>query len=167
MARGIGGEDGPSVWMFLTVILVWAWVKSTFTSAKNSVVDTLEIGKNSGGPFQSESTADIDRKNRFIDKIPVTHTRLPHSSQHYRDIADMLQSELTATFNTDEPKMFAALTPLSLYELRAVAKAFGVRENSVGFTYYTYTLFDIMTKVLSGSDLTRMRKIWAKTGLWD
>lgn len=171
MSKGIGGEDGPSVWTFLCVILVWSWVKSSATSAKKSVVDTLEIGKNSAGPFQPETTKDIDKKLAFVDKIPVTATRLKHNMAHYRAIADMCFDELTSWINVDEPRLFAALEHLTVYELRAVAKSFGVREtNIIGFTTSSFTIFDLMGHTLKdgrfGNDLAKMHKIWSKTGLW-
>lgn len=146
-------------------------MRSTASSAKKSLVDTFEIGKNSAGIFQHETTKDIDKKQSFVDKIAVTTTRLKYNSAHYLAIADMCFDELTAWLNVDEPRLFAALENLNVYELRAVAKSFGVRETSiVGFTSSTFTIFDLMGHTLKdgrfGNDLTKMRKIWAKTGLW-
>lgn len=171
MAKGIGGEDGPSLWMFIAVVLVWGKLSQLATKTKNDTAKFLELGKNSGGPFQPETTAEISVMTKFVARIPVTPSRLKHKLPYYKAIADLVWEELKAQFFTNDTRMFEALEPLTLYELRAVAKEFGVRETTLfGMTTETVTIFTGFDKVLKngmlGNDLTRMHKIWAKTGLW-
>lgn len=171
MAKGIGGEDGPSLWMFIAVVLVWGKLSQLATKTKNDTAKFLELGKNSGGPFQPETTAEITVMTKFVARIPVTPSRLKHKLPYYKAIADLVWEELKAQFFTNDTRMFEALEPLTVYELRAVAKEFGVRETTLfGMTTETVTIFTGFDKVLKngmlGNDLTRMHKIWAKTGLW-
>lgn len=172
MARGIGGDDGPSLFMFGACVLGFIWLRDSFTSAKESVSSTLELGKNSGGILQPETTEDISTLQKSVDAITVRWTKCPHGKAYYLNIAAKCWTELSANYNTDEAKLFAMLSPLSADELRAVAKTFGVRETSVFglLTLGSYTIFKAFDEALSdgmfGNDLTKMRKIWAKTGLW-
>lgn len=171
MAKGILGDDGPSVWTFVAVILFWGWLKGQFNSGKKSVVDTLEIGQNSGGPLQPETTAQISAMQAFVNQIPVTPSRLRYKLSYYQSVADTIWDELISPVNIDEPKLFALLGPMSVYELRAVAKSFGIKEPGVlGLTVRTLTIFKAfewkLTDGIFGNDLYTMRKIWGKTGLW-
>ena len=57
MARGIGGDDGPTLWMAVAVIVCWGAFKSWFAEAKGDVKDQLGIGKNTAGPFQDQTSS--------------------------------------------------------------------------------------------------------------
>jgi hypothetical protein len=171
MARGIGGEDGPSLWTFLCCILVFFWLRSATAKATKKVEDVLELGKNSGGPLQPETTAQISALEKSVDQIAVSVRKLKYKMPHYQAIADDIWAELTSVFNIDEAKMFDELKPLDANELRAVAKCFGIKEPAVlGLTTRTLTIFKAFEWKLSdgmmGNYLTQMRKIWAKSGLW-
>lgn len=172
MAKGIGGEDGPSIWTFLCVILVWKWFTSEAAKLEKKVEGVLHIGVNDAGPLQKQTTSQIANMEKKVARIPLIPAKLKFDPSHYAEIADMLWSEMNSTFYTDKNRIFEALEPLTVYELNAVAKKFGVRETSVLglLTMSTYTIFTAFDGTFSDGlvvkDLTRMKRIWAKTGLW-
>lgn len=171
MARGIGGDDGPSVWMFLCCVLVFGWVKTQLKSAKDSVSDVLELGKNSGGPLQTETTKDISTMEDLVASWPVSWSTLPKAKSHYQNIADKLWAETWSKVNIDEQLMIDLCKPLSKNELYAVAKCFGVRDHNNGpFTVWTGHIFKAFELALDGAfkgnEMAQMKKIWAVTKLW-
>lgn len=169
MARGIGGDDGPTLWMFIACILIWGKVKGWFDSGLS------ELDKNHANIFQPETTAEIQNKEKIVKEISYRSSALKHKLSFYQQIADAQHKELMSTFNIDEDKLIAMLKPLNVDELKAVAKSFGVRDSasikSLGFATGTGTIFEYYDELLSdstlgGDDLTQMRKIWQPTGLW-
>ena len=170
MARGIGGDDGPTIFMFVAVLLIWNKVSSLATKGKDAVND--ELAKDHADIFQKETTAELTAMHKMVAAIAVPWSQLPKTKGHYQDIADTCWNELSSTLYTSEKKMFDLLTPLKANELKAVAKLFGVRETSLlGLTMSSQTIFTAFEVVLGstfwGDDLARMRKLWAKTGLWN
>jgi len=70
-------------------------------------------------------------------------------------------------FGTDENLMFDSLNGFNSEDLRGVYKAFGVREQVVLFVpVFKADLFGWYQSELSGSDLQKMKAIWAKTKMW-
>lgn len=168
-SRGIGGDDGPTVWMFIACILVWGKVKGWFDAAGS------ELDKNHVNPFQPETNAEVRNKEKLVKEITYRSSNLKHKLTYYQQIADSQYQELMSTFNIDEDKLINMLKPLNVDELKAVAKCFGVRDSasvkSLGFATGTGTIFEYYNELLSdstfgGDDLSQMRKIWSKTGLW-
>lgn len=172
MAKGIGGEDGPSLWTFLCVILVWKWFTSEASKLEKKVEGVFHVGVNDAGPLQKQTTAQISNMKRKVDLIPVVVGKLRQPPHYYTEVADSIWDQMNATFFTNKDEIFRLLEPLNVNELNAVAKGFGVRETTVFglLTLSTYTIFTAMDGTFSDGvvvkDLTRMRKIWAKTGLW-
>ncbi|RYE91507.1 MAG: hypothetical protein EOO37_00060 [Cytophagaceae bacterium] len=171
MARGIGGDDGPTLWMFVACILIWGKVKGWFDSGLS------ELDKNHANPFQPETNAEIRNKEKVVKEIAYRPSKFQngHKLSYYQQLADSQFKELMSTFNIDEDKLINMLKPLNVDELKAVAKCFGVRDSasikSLGFATGTGTIFEYYDELLSdstlgGNDLTQMRKIWQPTGLW-
>lgn len=168
MARGLGGDDGPTVWMFIACILVWGKIQGWFNSVSDSVSGNL------ANPIQTETTAQIKAKEKGVKEIAYRSSQFQngHKLAFYQNIADRQYSEMENWLNVDEDVLLDSLRGLNTDELKAVAKCFGVRDNAVlGVAQSTGTLFDFYDKILSdstfgGNDLSNMKKIWAKTGLW-
>lgn len=169
MARGIGGDDGPTLWMFIACILIWGKVKGWFDSGMT------ELDKNHVNPFQPETNAEVRTKEKFVKEITYRSSKLTHKPTYYQQLADAQYKELMSTFNIDETKLINMLKGLNVDELKAVAKAFGARDSvsmkSLGFATGTGTIFEYYEELLTdstlgGDDLTQMRKIWQPTGLW-
>lgn len=168
--------------MFIAVILIWGtiqrWVSTAgdkLGSAKDTLADKLEIGKNSASIWQEQTTAQIAKMEETVKAIPVPYSKLPHSPAFYLQTADAMWREMTSQFNIDEWKIVEMVRVLTKDELLAVAKAFGVREvadwKTFGFTTaWTGTIFDAMTVAFDGyfkeSERLAMHRIWAKTKMW-
>lgn len=173
MARGVGGDDGPSVWMIVAVICVWGVVKAQLKSAKDTVVSGLELGQNSAGPLQSQTSQDIKNSEDTVKSWHVTWSALPKPKTFYDNLANRLWQEMNSRFNIDESAMIAWCQPLTKVELMAVAKSFGVKEATTpffGLTTWTGHIFQAFDVALDGmfktKELAAMKKIWAPTKLW-
>ena len=182
MARGILGDDGPSLFMFIAVILIWGtiqrWVSTAgdnLGAAKDSIADKLEIGRNSAGPFQRQTSADIAKMEDKVKRIAVPYSQLKHEPAHYLRIADAMWKEMESFVNVDEWALIGMVRNLSTNELLAVAKQFGVKERAnmlVGglMTTWTGTIFDAMDDAFSGYfkpvERKAMHAVWAKTKMW-
>lgn len=166
MARGIGGDDGPTLWMFVACILIWGKVQGWFSAAGDA------LGGNLANPLQDETTDQIRAKEKRVKDVKYKPTNLPKVLGFYEQIADDQYSEMLNWFNVDEDKLINQVKSLNKDELTAVYKSFGVRDNKVlGVAQSTMNLLEFYQKLLTdstfgGDDLTTMRKIWAKTGLW-
>lgn len=171
MARGLGGDDGPSVWMFAACILIWMKVKGWFDSG------AAEFDKNHANIFQAETTAEIQRKTSAAKAVAFRSSRFPPGRKlsYYSKLADDQYKELSSNLNIDEDKLINALRVLNADELKAVFVSFGVRDlsnlNSLGLAMTTGNIFDFYDRLLSdswagGNDYSNMKSIWAKTGLW-
>lgn len=171
MAKGIGGEDGPSIWTFLCVILVWKWFQSETAKLEKGVKGIFHVGENTSGPLQKQTSSEIAKLENEIKRIPVTASRLKFPLVHYTSLAEMIWTEVNS-WTPNVARIFEELEPLSVYELRAVAHEFGTRETSVFglLTLKTYTIFTAFDSILRDATfdkgLTRMHNIWHKTGLW-
>lgn len=104
--------------------------------------------------------------------LNIPAASLPNPLEFYDIIADNVYLAMNDLM-TNEEAMFSALEPLSATELAQVAKSFGRRRTSQSvFGLFDYeigpdaTIFQWFNDELSGSELDRMRNIWAKTGLW-
>jgi hypothetical protein len=173
MARGIGGDDGPSIWMAVAVICVWGYVKTQVNSAKKTVVAGLELGQNSAGPLQEQTSADIAESESAVKSWHCTWSALPKPKTYYQNIANKLWTEMRSSFNIDEAAMIAMCKPLTTNELMAVAICFGVKEATTpffGLTTWTGHIFQAFDVALEGyfksNDRAAMKKIWAPTKLW-
>jgi hypothetical protein len=171
VAKGILGDDGPSVWTFIAVVLMWGAFKTWFSETSNTVKSTLGIGRNTAGPMQAQTSADIERSENVVKSIPVSWSRLPKSPAYYQSIADKLWKEMNSSINIDEYGLISTCRPLSTIELLAVAKSFGVKENShLGLTVWSGNIFQAMDIAFDGmfkkAELAQMKKIWAPTKMW-
>jgi hypothetical protein len=170
VARGIGGDDGPSLWMFVAVVVVWGAFRSWMTETKNDVKGALGIGSNTAGPLQAESSSDIKTMEEQVKSWPVTWSALPRAKTYYQNIADKIFKEICAV-NTDEEMILSLCRPLSKNELMAVAKCFGVRELTViGLTTASFHIFGGLERafdgIFKGNERAEIHKIWAVTKLW-
>jgi hypothetical protein len=171
VARGIGGEDGPSLWMFVAVLCVWPVVKNFMSETKKDVTDTLGIGHNTAGPLQSQTSADIQAAEDTVKSWTVSWSTLKPKT-YYQNIADRLWAEMNSQFNIDEQALIDACKPLSKMELMAVAKCFGVKENTTVFGLTTWSghifqAFDIaFDGMFKKNELAQMKKIWSVTKQW-
>jgi hypothetical protein len=168
MARGLGGDDGPSLFMFIAVILIWGSIKDWFSRASDKVEDTL--GGNLPNPLQAETKKQIQDKEKRVaaTQNKVRYSTLPHPVSYYQQIADDFFEEMGSWFNVDKTRMLARCKMLSADELKAVYVAFDVRDNNLlGVAQSTGTLLDWFGKLYSGDQKAEMKKVWAKTGLWD
>jgi hypothetical protein len=78
-------------------------------------------------------------------------------------------------WNMDEDALFAQVEHLTAEQLRALAYCFGVQDRTNGvislwtghiFRWYEKALDDVKFYPGQQTELARMRKIWAKSGLW-
>lgn len=173
MAKGILGDDGPTLWTFIAVILMWGAFKTWLSETKKDVKDTLGIGSNTAGPLQSESSADIKKMEDQVKAWHVTYSSLPKPPTYYHNIANKLWAEIDVpkVLNVDEAAAIALLKPLSKNELVAVAKQFGVKEDtSLGLTTWSGHIFRALDRAFTGmfkaNDMAQMKAIWAPTKLW-
>ena len=172
MARGIGGDDGPTLFMAGACILGFIWIRDSLGKAGDTLSDKLEIGKNSGGILQAETTRDIARMEKQASGLVIRWSNCKKGRGYYASVADDIWDECKANYSTDEAKMFDLLSPLNVDELKAVAQSFGVRETTLlgVLTLGSYDIIKALKAALSDGfifdDETKMRKIWAKTGLW-
>jgi len=174
MARGIGGDDGPSLWMFLACILIWGKIQGWFTSAKQSVNDVLDT--NYSNPVQNETTADIKLMKDAAARIAVSWSKLGNNARtKFKALAMKHRQTMDTGGNMDEAALFAQVEHLSADQLRALAHCFGVQDRTNGvmsiwtgdiFYWYEKGLDDVQWYPSYQTELARMRKIWAKTGLW-
>lgn len=170
MARGIGGDDGPSIWMFAACILIWYKLSDMWKAGKKSVQD--ELNTNHASILQPETTAEISRLEKKVAAITYKPSQLTQPKVYYTNVANTCWKELSANYNTDEEKLFDLLEPMNADELKCVAKEFGVKESTTLFVVTSHTVdifsaFDlVLTDGLFGKDLTKMHSIWKKTGLW-
>lgn len=171
MAKGILGDDGPTLWTFIAVILMWGAFKTWFSETKNSVKDGLGIGHNTAGPLQAETTADIERLENQVKSWHVQYSALRRPRTYYQNIADQLEREMLSTVNIDEAKLIALCRPLNPNELVMVAVSYGVKETTLlGLTTSSVHIFGAFDAAFAGmfkkNDLAQMKKIWAPTKLW-
>lgn len=173
MARGIGGDDGPSLWMFLACILIWGKIQGWFNSVKKGVEDIADT--NYANPMQEESTSDIKLMKDNVSRIAVPWSRLGKNARSRFNTLAMKHRQLMDTGgNMDEAALYAQVESLTADQLRALAYCFGVQDRTNGLiSIWTGDIFRWYEKALddvhwfgSETELDKMRKIWAKTGLW-
>lgn len=160
-------------------MLIW----NKFSGAANKGLDkaktVFEIGQNSGGVFQQETTEEI---NQYEGEVKLWHYNpqgFPkgRSIAFYKAIATKIYVHVKNNFgyasNIDEDYLLNLCKPLTANELRAVAVSFGVKDinNAAGMTSWTGHIFHLFDSILTdtfagGNDMTAMKTIWAKTGLW-
>jgi hypothetical protein len=97
---------------------------------------------------------------------------LPQPDYVYADIADREFNAMNM-WGTDTESLFSAVTGLSPQELIAVASKFGKRASTVSLFPGTQQSISFPRSItewydseLSGADRTRMKAIWAGTGLY-
>lgn len=169
MARGIGGDDGPSVFMFAACVLIFFKLSDWAKAGKDAV--SAELDTNHASPFQSQTTSEIKKMEKYVAGITYRSSNLKKPAATYVSIANQCWKELSADWYVSDRKLFDLLDPLNADELKAVAKAFGVKESTaLGITSGTYTIFTAFDEVLEDGyvfkDLAKMHLIWKKTGLW-
>jgi hypothetical protein len=168
----MGGDDGPTLWMVVAVICVWGVIKAQLKSAKDTVVSGLELGQNSAGPLQAQTSQDIKNAEDAVKSWNVSWSVLPRPKTYYDNIATKLWQEMNSKFNIDEAAMVSWCQPLSKQELMAVAKCFGVKEATTffGLTTWTGHIFQAFDIALDGmfktKEMAAMKKIWSVTKLW-
>jgi len=167
MAKGILGDDGPTIWMLIACILFWGKITDWWGSATNKVDDVI---KTTSGVFQSQTSDDLSLMQKQVAAWTVPWSTLPKKKIQYTEIASKLWTEMKA-FSVDEAKIIATCTALSAGELRAVAKEFGVKkERTFGMTVWEGHIFAAFAEVcednIISDDLTQLRTIWKKSGIW-
>jgi len=127
------------------------------------VVAFIIYRKVAGGQAGFDLTAPSD--------IP-TPRNLPKPDYVYQTIAER-QFNAMNMWGTDSDTLFSSLQGLTSSELVAVASAFGKRASTISLFPTTQqsisfprNLFEWYDSELGGSDLDRMRAIWASTGLY-
>jgi len=103
--------------------------------------------------------------------IPIP-TGLPRPEYVYADIADREFNAMNM-YGTDTESLFSAVEGLTPAELVAVASKFGKRASTISLfpgtqqsISFPRTLTEWYDSELSGADRTRMKQIWAGTGLY-
>ena len=167
MARGILGDDGPTIWMLIACILFWGKITDWWGSATNKLDDVV---KTTSGVFQSETSDDLSLMQKQVNGWSVPWSTLPKKRIHYEEVAATLWTEMKKTF-VDEAKIIAICTGLTAGELKAVAKSFGVKkEKTFGLTVWEGHIFAAFAQVcednIISDDLTQLRNIWKKSGIW-
>jgi hypothetical protein len=99
-------------------------------------------------------------------------TGLPQPEYVYADIADREYNAMNA-YGTDTESLFSAVQGLTPKELTAVASKFGKRASTISLFPGTQQSISFPRSItewydseLSGADRTRMKAIWAGTGLY-
>jgi len=99
-------------------------------------------------------------------------TGLPQPEYVYADIADREYNAMNA-YGTDTESLFSAVEGLTPKELIAVASKFGKRASTISLFPGTQQSISFPRSItewydseLSGADRTRMKAIWAGTGLY-
>jgi len=99
-------------------------------------------------------------------------TGLPQPEYVYADIADREYNAMNA-YGTDTESLFSAVQGLTPKELIAVASKFGKRASTISLFPGTQQSISFPRSItewydseLSGADRTRMKAIWAGTGLY-
>lgn len=174
MARGMGGDDGPSIWMFFACVLVWGKVQGWFNSAKTGVQEVLDT--NYANPVQEETTSDIKLMQDAVKRIAVPWSTLgANAVQRFKGLAMKHRQLMDTQWNMDEDALFAQVENLKPAELKALAKSFDVPDRTNGvitiwtghiFRWYEKALDDVTLYPGHVTELARMRKIWSKSGLW-
>jgi hypothetical protein len=97
---------------------------------------------------------------------------LPYPEYIYADIADREFNAMNM-WGTDTDSLFSAVQGLSPQELIAVASKFGKRASTVSLfpgtqqsVSFPRSITEWYDSELSGADRTRMKQIWAGTGLY-
>jgi len=97
---------------------------------------------------------------------------LPQPDYVYADIADREFNAMNM-WGTDTESLFSAVQGLTPKELIAVASKFGKRASTISLFPGTQQSFSFPRSItewydseLSGADRTRMKQIWAGTGLY-
>lgn len=178
-SRGIQGDTMTMLAFGAAAVLLWNKVSSAADRAATKVGGVLEIGKNSGGIFQKESTDEINQYEAEVKTWHYNPQGFPkgRTIAYYRTIANKIYVEvknnLGYTSNIDEDYLINLCKPLNANELRALAVCFGVKDfnNAFGMTSFTGHLFHLFDELLTdsplgGQDLSKMKTIWAKTGIW-
>lgn len=173
-ARGFQGDTLTTVFMLAAGVLVWNKLSNTV----DKVGKNLEFGQNSGGIFQNETTEEINVYESEVKNWSANWATLGAAGKtKCTNIANKLYVEVKNNFgyssNIDEDYMINLCKPLNANELRAVAILFGVKDinNFAGLTSWSGHIFHLFDTVLTdtmfgGNDLTNMKTVWAKSGLW-
>lgn len=171
MARGIGGDDGPSLWMFAACILIYGKLASWGKSAKDELKHVSDEISTTANPIQAQTSDQLAMYKREVDSWAVNWTGLPKPQSHYQNMASKLWAELRKEPNVDEDKIIAMCKPYSAPELKAIAKSFGVKkERTFGLTVWEGHIFAAFDEVfedgLFSTERTDLYLVWSKTGLW-
>jgi hypothetical protein len=154
---------------------MFLWNK--LSGVADKVGKRLEIGENSGGVLQSETTEQIDVYEAEVKTWHCDWAALGNRKTACKAIANKIYTHVKDhagyTSNIDEDYLIGLCKPLSSNELRAVAILFGVKDlnNFFGFTVWTGHIFHLFDSILTdsyvgGNDMSKMKEIWSKTGLW-
>ncbi len=152
------------------------WQK--LSSAADVVGKKLGVGENTAGIFQKETSEEI---NVYEHEVKTWHCNWAAlgagGKTKATGIANKIYTHVKNNFgytsNIDEDYLIGLCKPLSANMLAAVAIQFGVKDinNGVGMTSFTGHIFHLFDTILEdnligGKDLTSMKQVWSKTGLW-
>jgi hypothetical protein len=177
-SRGIQGDTLTLGVVVAAGVILWNKFAPKVEGAADKVAKNLELGVNSGGIFQAETTQEI---NVFQAEVKTWHCDWKALGTRGKTkclaIANKIYAEAREgsdyLTNLDEDLIINLCRPLSTNELRAVAILFGVKDinNFFGFTVWTGHIFHFFETsftdtALGGKDLTTIKTIFAKTGFW-
>ena len=132
------------------------------------IIVITKVGKlfSGGGLLSQEDNTAREKQDRdAMQSMKIDESKMTKTMLAINSIADILYAAMD-DFGTDEGAIFAALKGLNEYDLKALWKVFGYREESVfGATIFRGNLFDWFQTELSAADFEKIKVIFSKTGL--
>ena len=123
-------------------------------------------------PFGTKDKPKVTATNISTpEQLPVNTAKTTRSKEHFQRFADELAEEMNKFTSGVEYSWIETFNSYTPEDLKALYKAFGVRENTSvpGFSFTGDLLtwfdreYDTWTSFLYYKEL---KKAWAKTGLW-
>lgn len=166
-----GGFLKRNWYYILPFILIAFLFKGKLFKGVGTMVSSWTGALSVGDPDEPTRTNVLKQQ---VAQTPVS-TNLPKSASYYTGIAETLYNSMKS-FQPDDftlsKDIYTELSKLSSDELKAIYKAFGVRQD------YMFSVIDLGNMDLIGwfrqelhdtwyNDwMTNMKTIWSKTGLW-
>jgi hypothetical protein len=164
MMKSIKIPEWLKITLFIGIIyLVYVLGQKFFIMFKNALAG---IGIGTSTQTDDASNASADAANSQI------HNTLPQAQSVYLAIADDQWNQMKGVAFPSYDNLANPLSSLSSDEMKAVKAAFAVRPDTIfGISTHEGDLFDYYRVNMKGwalwgdSDITKMRALWAKTGL--
>lgn len=175
--RGFQGDTMSTLLLMAAGILVWQKLSRGAEKVGDKLSDTLELGKNSGGIFQTETTEEISSYQQEVDSWHCNWNTISKARRtQIKGLANKIYTHVKdhsgLTSNIDQGLIISLHKGLNPNELKALAISFGVKDiNHVfGMTAWTGHIFHLFEVAFEGyfneSELAQLRRIWAPTGFW-